>query len=166
MKKATFNERVRYYFENTIASGPMGVIKWLAIFSLFLVLSLGAIILIFGITSSDEPGAEGLGFIEGSWQILMSTIDPGAMGGDGPVWAFRAVRLIATLGSLFLISILIGTISSGIDGKLEELKKGRSRVLETNHTLILGWSEKVFSIILEIIEANSNQKKTKYCDLS
>ena len=68
------------------------------------------------------------------------------------------VRLIATLGSLFLISILIGTISSGIDGKLEELKKGRSRVLETNHTLILGWSEKVFSIILEIIEANSNQK--------
>jgi voltage-gated potassium channel Kch len=88
----------------------------------------------------------------------MSTIDPGAMGGDGPVWAFRAVRLIATLGSLFLISILIGTISSGIDGKLEELKKGRSRVLETNHTLILGWSEKVFSIILEIIEANSNQK--------
>jgi voltage-gated potassium channel Kch len=158
MSKATFKERVRYYFENTIAAGPTGVIKWLAIFSLFLVLTLGAIILIFGITSSDEPGAEGLGFIEGSWQILMSTIDPGAMGGDAPVWAYRAVRLVATLGSLFLISILIGTISSGIDGKLEELKKGRSRVLETNHTLILGWSEKVFSIILEIIEANSNQK--------
>jgi voltage-gated potassium channel Kch len=158
MSKSTFKERVRYYFENTIASGPTGVIKWLAIFSLFLVLTLGAIILIFGISSSDEPGAESLGFIEGSWQILMSTIDPGAMGGDGPVWAYRAVRLVATLGSLFLISILIGTISSGIDGKLEELKKGRSRVLETNHTLILGWSEKVFSIILEIIEANSNQK--------
>ena len=158
MSKATFKERVRYYFENTIAAGPTGVIKWLAIFSLFLVLTLGAIILIFGITSSDEPDAEGLGFIEGSWQILMSTIDPGAMGGDAPVWAYRAVRLVATLGSLFLISILIGTISSGIDGKLEELKKGRSRVLETNHTLILGWSEKVFSIILEIIEANSNQK--------
>jgi voltage-gated potassium channel Kch len=158
MSKSTFKERVRYYFENTIASGPTGVIKWLAIFSLFLVLILGAIILIFGISSSDEPGAESLGFIEGSWQILMSTIDPGAMGGDGPVWAYRAVRLVATLGSLFLISILIGTISSGIDGKLEELKKGRSRVLETNHTLILGWSEKVFSIILEIIEANSNQK--------
>ncbi len=123
MQKPSFSEKTRYYFENTMSAGPAGVIKWLAIFSLFLVLSLGAIILIFGITSSDEPGAEGLGFIEGSWQILMSTIDPGAMGGDGPVWAFRAVRLIATLGSLFLISILIGTISSGIDGKLEELKK-------------------------------------------
>ena len=80
MSKSTFKERVRYYFENTIASGPTGVIKWLAIFSLFLVLTLGAIILIFGISSSDEPGAESLGFIEGSWQILMSTIDPGAMG--------------------------------------------------------------------------------------
>ncbi len=159
MQKPTLREKIRYYFENTMSAGPSGVIKWLAILSLLLVVTLGIVILIFGISSSDEPDAKGLGFIEGSWQILMSTIDPGAMGGDAPVWSYRYVRLIATLGSLFLISILIGTISSGIDGKLDELKKGRSRVLETNHTLILGWSEKVFSIITEIIEANSNQKK-------
>ena len=82
------------------------------------------------------------------------------MGGDEG-WAFRSVRFIATLGGIFVISILIGTISSGIDEKLEELKKGRSRVLESDHTLILGWSDKIFSIISEIIEANSNQKKPR-----
>lgn len=159
MNKPSFREKTRYYFENTMSAGPMGVIKWLALISLFLVLMLGVIIVIFGIKSSDDPDTEGLGFIEGSWQILMSTIDPGAMGGDAPVWPYRIVRLVATMGSLFLISILIGTISSGIDSKLDELKKGRSRVLESNHTLILGWSEKVFSIISEIIVANENQKK-------
>ncbi|MDX2171512.1 MAG: NAD-binding protein [Bacteroidota bacterium] len=158
MQKPTFSEKVRYYFENTMSAGPGGVIKWLALVSLFMVLVLGLLILVFGIKSSPEPEAEKLGFIEGAWQSLMATLDSGTMGGDEG-WAFRAVRFIATLGGIFLISILIGTISSGIDEKLEELKKGRSRVLENNHTLILGWSEKVFSIISEIIEANSNQKK-------
>lgn len=158
MNKPSFRERTRYYFENTMSAGPAGVIKWLAIFSLFMVLILGLLILVFGIKSSPEPEAENLGFIEGAWQSLMATLDSGTMGGDEG-WAFRAVRFVATLGGIFLISILIGTISSGIDEKLDELKKGRSRVLESNHTLILGWSEKVFSIISEIIEANENQKK-------
>lgn len=157
MQKPTFSEKVRYYFENTMSSGPGGVIKWLAIVSLVMVLILGAAVMIFGITDDPEAG-EPLGFFEGAWQSLMATLDSGTMGGDVG-YGFRTVRFIATLGGIFLISILIGTISSGIDEKIDELKKGRSRVLESNHTLILGWSEKVFSIISEIIEANDNQKK-------
>ncbi|MBK6950517.1 MAG: NAD-binding protein [Crocinitomicaceae bacterium] len=157
MAKHSLKSRIRYYFENTMSSGPMGVIKWLAIVSLFVVVILGIIIAITGIKSEVNPDEE-LGFIEGAWQILMSTLDQGAMAGD-QTWSFRAVRFVATLGSLFLLSILIGSISSGIDAKIGELKKGKSRVLESNHTLILGWSEKIFSILTEIIEANSNQKK-------
>ena len=160
MQKSTFSEKFRYYFENTMSKGPAGVIKWLALVSLFMVLVLGLLILVFGIKGSLEPEAEKLGFIEGAWQSLMATLDSGTMGGDQG-WAFRIVRFAATLGGIFVISILIGTISSGIDEKLEELKKGRSRVLENNHTLILGWSDKIFTIISEIIEANSNQKKPR-----
>lgn len=157
MAKPSLKARLRYYFENTMSSGPMGVIKWLAIASLFVVVILGIIIAILGIKGSPDD-TEGLGFIEGAWQILMSTLDQGAMAGDQG-WEFRAVRFIATLGSLFLLSILIGSISSGIDAKIGELKKGKSKVLEKNHTLILGWSEKIFSILTEVIEANTNQKK-------
>lgn len=158
MRKHTIREKLRYYFENTMSSGPIGVIKWLGIVSIASVTALGYIILVFGITGTAEPDAEPLGFIEGTWKSLMATLDAGTMGSDEG-WDFRIVRFIATLIGIFVISILIGTISSGIDEKLEELKKGRSRVLETNHTLILGWSSKIFSVISEIIEANSNQKK-------
>jgi voltage-gated potassium channel Kch len=157
MAKHSLKSRIRYYFENTMSSGPMGVIKWLAIVSLFVVVILGIVIAVAGIKSEVNPDEE-LGFIEGAWQILMSTLDQGAMAGD-QTWSFRAVRFVATLGSLFLLSILIGSISSGIDAKIGELKKGKSKVLESNHTLILGWSEKIFSILTEVIEANSNQKK-------
>ena len=160
MEKVPFKNRFKYYFENTMSGGSMGVIKWLAIASLFLILVLGLIILVFGIKNSPDPDAKDLGFIEGAWQSLMSTFDAGTMGGDQG-WPFRAVRLVASVGGIFVISILIGSISSSIDEKINQLKRGRSRVLEHNHTLILGWSEKVFSIISEIIIANENQKRPR-----
>ena len=158
MPKHTLREKFRYHFENTMSGGPVAVIKWLAVVSIVSVVVLGAIMASLRITASREPDAEPLGFIEGVWKSLMATLDPGTMGGDEG-WDFRLIRFIATLIGIFLISILIGSIASGIDQKIEELKRGRSRVLDGNHTLILGWSEKIFTIIAEIAEANSNQKR-------
>lgn len=164
MHKPTLKEKIRYYFENTMSSGPGGIIKWLAIVSLIMVLLCGLLLFLFGVQTPDsahEPRTIS-GFVESSWQSLMATLDSGTMGGDPEDnWAFRIVRFLATLTGIFLISILIGTISSGIDGQIDEMKKGKSKVLESNHTLILGWSEKVFSIIQELVEANSNQKNPR-----
>jgi voltage-gated potassium channel Kch len=164
MQKPTLKEKIRYYFENTMSSGPGGSIKWLAIVSLIMVLLCGLLLFLFGVQTPDsahEPRTIS-GFVESSWQSLMATLDSGTMGGDPEDnWAFRIVRFLATLTGIFLISILIGTISSGIDGQIDEMKKGKSKVLESNHTLILGWSEKVFSIIQELVEANSNQKNPR-----
>src|SRR5688500_15222392 len=40
--------------------------------------------------------------------------------------------------------------------KLDELRKGRSPVVESGHTLILGWSPKLMAIISELMIANEN----------
>ncbi|NDB35784.1 MAG: potassium transporter TrkA [Flavobacteriia bacterium] len=157
--KNSNREKFRYYFENTFASGPIGVIRWLAIMSFITILLLGCVIVLFGIRA--EPDAtDPLSFLEGAWQSLMATLDSGTMGGDEG-WAFRIVRFIATLVGIFMISILIGVISAAIDGKIEQLRKGKSKVLESGHTLILGWSEKIFSIIDQLILANENLKKQR-----
>lgn len=158
MPKHTLREKFQYHFENTMSGGPIAVIRWLAIVSIVSVVVLGGIIVLLGITGTTEPGAEPLSFLEGTWKSLMATLDPGTMGGDEG-WDYRIVRFTATMIGIFLISILIGSIASGIDQKIEELKRGRSRVLDGNHTLILGWSEKIFTIITELVEANSNQKR-------
>ena len=64
-----------------------------------------------------------------------------------------------TLGGLFIVSALIGVIATGIDEKLVDLRKGRSRVLESDHTLILGWSETVFTIVSELAIANESRTR-------
>ena len=157
--KYSIKEKFRYYFENTFSAGPLGVIRWLAIMSLITILFLGLIIVLFGISAEPES-TESLSFLEGAWQSLMATLDSGTMGGDMG-WAFRMVRFTATLVGIFMISILIGVISAAIDAKIEDIRKGKSKVLEAGHTLILGWSEKIFPILQQIILANENQKRAR-----
>lgn len=46
--------------------------------------------------------------------------------------------------------------SDAIGDKIEELKKGKSDVLESNHTLILGWSDKSLNMIDQLCLANES----------
>lgn len=157
----SLSARLRYSFENTLSKGPIAIIGWLGLLSLAIIL-VSAILMAMFKVGYGENGS----FIENFWNSLMRTFDAGNMADDGagegtgPAnWVVRLVALFVTLGGIFIISTLIGTLTSGIEGKLDDLRKGRSPVLETGHTLILGWSPKVFAIIAELIIANENQKK-------
>ena len=154
MKPISFSQRLRYKFDQLMSKGPIAMIALLAILSCVVVVTAGAVLALFQIT---PEGSEPMNFIEGVWQSLMRTLDSGTMGGDAG-WGFRIVAFIVTLGGIFIISTLIGVLSSGIEGMLDELRKGKSFVIESNHILILGWSTKIFPILSELILANENKK--------
>ena len=156
-QKITFKGRFRYAFDKTMSKGTPALIMWLALLSVLLVLIIATISVIIGVAPEGE---EKMGFIESAWRSLMRTLDAGTMGGDAG-WSFRILMLLVTIGGIFIVSTLIGVLSSGIEAKLEELRKGRSFVIEKNHTLILGWSPKIFTIISELVIANENQKKPR-----
>jgi voltage-gated potassium channel Kch len=139
-----------------MAKGMPSIIIGLGILSLALILVIGAIVTAFGLNQEGEEGA--MSFPEAVWSALMRTLDAGTMGGDTG-WPFRLVMFAVTLGGIFILSTLIGALSSGIDAKLDELRKGRSRVVERNHTVILGWSEEIYPIIEQLVIANENQRR-------
>ena len=153
----TWRDRLRYRFENTLSKGPAAMIAWLAIASGTMVTLVAILLAAFGIHAGSDPDSPSIGFIEGGWISLMRTLDAGNLAGDEG-WPLRILMLLVTIFGIFVVSILIGTITSGLEARLDEMRKGRSRVLETNHTLILGFSNKVFSIIGELLIANANQK--------
>lgn len=153
-KNITFRVRFRYWFDNLMSKGPAALIGWLGLLSLLLVILAGITLTVTGFSQENE---ESLTFVEAAWNSLMRTLDPGTMGGDTG-WGFRITMLMVTLGGIFIVSTLIGVLASGISNKLDELRKGHSFVVEKGHTLILGWSEKIFPIITELIIANENQK--------
>src|SRR3970040_337312 len=156
--KPTFHQRLRYQFDNLMSRGTPAMIGMLFVLSLLVVLIAGAVISITGFVQEGESGR--LSFGEAAWESLMRTLDSGTMGGDSGT-GFRVVMLFVTLGGIFVVSALIGVLNNAIEGQMERLRKGRSVVLESNHTVILGWSAQVFTILNELMTANENQTKAR-----
>jgi ion channel POLLUX/CASTOR len=157
MTKPTFKQKLRYSFDNTMSRGTGALIGWLGILSFAVIMVAAILVNVFNIV---PEGAEKPSFAESLWISLMREMDSGALGGDNG-WSFRLVMLVVTLGGIFILSTLIGVLSSGIEAKIDEMRKGRSFVIEENHTLILGWSSKVFTIIAELVVANESQKRPR-----
>jgi len=153
MHAPSLAERLRYRFDNFMSRGTYALIAGLGVISAAIITTAAVLISFFGV-SPGEP----MGFGEAGWASLMRTLDAGTMGGDTG-WGFRMVMLLVTLGGIFVISALIGVLNTGLEQRLHELRKGRSRVIETHHTVILGWSQQVFPIISELVQANANQRR-------
>jgi voltage-gated potassium channel Kch len=157
MPRATLRQRLHYAFDNQMARGPVALIGWLAVLSAAVILAVSLVVWAAGLAPAEGEERPGLGAL--AWMALMRTLDAGTMGGDQGSWPFLFAMLAVTFGGIFVISTLIGLLTSGIEAKLEELRKGRSRVLESGHTVILGWSPRVFTVLAELAEANANQRR-------
>jgi ion channel POLLUX/CASTOR len=156
MKQPSLKERLQYGFDNYMAKGTAALIGGLGVLSLIVICSVALVVTLFKIAPSD---GDPVSFGEAAWLSLMRTLDAGTMGGDTG-WGFRIAMFVVTLGGVFIISTLIGILTSAVEGKMEDLRKGRSKVLENGHTVILGWSPQVFTIISELVIANENQKNS------
>lgn len=157
-RKPTLRERLSYAFDSSLSRGPAMLIVWLGVVSVLMILVLSALVWLLRLVPA-ENGAPPASFLDIAWMSLMRTLDAGTMGGDTGSWSFLLSMLAVTFGGIFVISTLIGALSGVIDEKMDELRKGRSRVLENNHTLILGWSPRVFTIVSELATANENQRR-------
>ena len=164
MRKFTTRQRLRYAFDNTMAKGPIALIAYLFVFSALIIVGIAAFAFLTQTTGmgdtpilpngSDTP----IPFGQFIWMGLMRTLDSGTMGGDtGSPW-FLGSMLAVTLGGIFIVSTLIGLLTTGIEGKLDDLRKGRSPIVENDHTVIVGWSQQVFTIVRELVVANENRK--------
>jgi ion channel POLLUX/CASTOR len=151
----TFYQRFRYFFDNTMSKGTIALIAWLALVSFLLIWVAGLFLHLFGVVPEGET--ETFSIWEGTWQSLLRTLDAGTGAGDSG-FTFRLVSIMVTMAGIFIISTLIGVISGGLESTIDELRKGKSLVIEKNHTIILGWSSKVFTLISEYSLANQSNK--------
>ena len=145
--------RWKYWFDQIISGGTGKLLFLLAVCSIVLV-GLAAILLALGIT---PIGSEPLNYAESFWRAMSIALDPGAVDDEG--WLYRLVMLAVAILGILIVSTMIGVLTSGIEGKIDGLRRGRSLVLESDHTVILGWSSKIVTAVQELVIANENQPK-------
>ena len=153
-RKSGLGDRLRYMFDNSMSSGTPALVAWLIAATLMLIIVFSVIL---AITGMHNDGSD-RGSFANLFYNLLHALDPGTVGGDAGTWPYLLTMLLLTLGGLFIVSALIGVLANGIDSKLADLRRGRSIVLEEDHTVILGWSESIFTIISELTLANESRK--------
>lgn len=147
MNAPTLLQRFRYAFDNSMSKGTPALVGWLGAATIVLILVYAVPMWASGFASGV---ADDIGVPKLMWMGLMRTLDPGTMGGDAGPWAYLFGNLFITVGGIFVVSALIGILNSGLEAQLERLRKGRSMVIEKDHTVILGWSPAVFTILGEL----------------
>jgi hypothetical protein len=146
-KRFPLRERLRYRLDNAFASGTSALMAWLALLAVVLVLGSTVVATLAGLGHEDDRS-----FVETFWQNLLRTLDPGTMA-DDVGWGLRIVSLVVTVGGVLMVSSLIGLVANAISARLLELQQGRRPVVELDHTLVLGWSAKVPTIVDELFVA-------------
>jgi voltage-gated potassium channel Kch len=145
--KPGLRRRVRYWFDNTMAKGTPALVGWLAILSLLLVATVSAAL---AVVDSDR-------FVHLFRETVTSALELDLP--DNGSIPSHLIWFVLGIGGLFVVSALIGLLDNGIEEKISDLRKGRSPVVEKDHTVILGWSDQVFVIASELVNANRSRRK-------
>lgn len=153
--KIPFIQHLHYRLENTLNKGTFSIIIWLSVLTFLVTIFFGGILMLTGLSPDDAHPNNTI--FDAFWQSFLHTIDTGAIQADNNWW-YRLIAIMITLVGVFIFSALISVLTTGLDKVFVEIRKGRSQVIETEYTLILGWTNKVFKIVSELIEANANQK--------
>ena len=152
--KPTRRMRVRYAFDRVMARGPVAIVGLLAVVVLAVVLLFTALDAIFGLTENTKgPTAYNI-FL----QTMLGHSELSAHHGTSSVGSAVIYASVSLVG-LMIFGAFLGALVRGMNSRLERLRQGRSVVLERDHTLILGWSPRVFRILSELSVANESRRR-------
>jgi voltage-gated potassium channel Kch len=154
---ATPRQILRYRFDNLMARGAGAQMLVLGLLTGGAIVLTALTLIALDLVPKDETG-ESESFSRLLWRGLMRAMDAGAVGGDAGSWSFLFVMLAITLVGIFVLSALIGILNGALERVLENLRKGRSFVVERNHVVILGYSPKIHTLLSELAEANANHR--------
>ncbi len=149
-------KRLRYSLDNQFSKGPAVLVAWLALLTLSIILTAALVLTLSGLAPGQE---QPYSFPDALWQGLLRTLGSAPIGGRDAPWGYRILMLGVTFGSLFVFSTVISVLTNGMRANLEELRRGRSEVMEAGHTVVLGWSEQIFTILFELVKANSSENR-------
>ena len=127
--------RLRYSIDNFMSRGSSSI--FLALLGLFLAGFL-VMVVVRLIANSFLPDETLNSLAEIPWRVYVAVMEGSAAETDGDSnWLAKLTSILAVMVGLILFSSMVAFITSVFEAKLDELRRGRSLVLESDHTLIL-----------------------------
>ncbi|EMS50069.1 putative ion channel CASTOR [Triticum urartu] len=140
-----FNKRLAYRVDIFLSLHPYAKPLVLLVGTMLLI-GLGGLAL-YGVTDDSLSDCLWL-----SWTFVADAGNHANAVGVGP----KLVSVSISIGGMLVFAMMLGLVTDSISEKFDSLRKGRSEVIEQSHTLILGWSDKLGSLLNQICIANES----------
>jgi len=153
LKPPTPGQLRQYNFETWFTTDPSAKVTFIIILNLGCVFTLTVL---FFLCNCLHQMSGMHRFLETMWMAFGKMGGGGGAGPNGYLWPTRVVLIASGFMKMIAFSMLVNFLGDAIDSRMEALFEGRSRVLEENFTLILGWSDKVLPLVAQICLANES----------
>ena len=148
-------QKLRYAMDNYMSRGSSSI--FMALLFTFLIGFL-IMVLIRLVANSFLPDETLNSWLDIPWRVYVAVMEGSAAETDGDSnWLAKLTSILGVMVGLILFSSMVAFITSVFEAKLDDLRRGRSIVLENNHTLILGFGDRILEVIRELIEANDSE---------
>ena len=165
MNNNNITDYLKYWIEYLFSKSLILRLLILGLFTFFIITCFSIIVYIY---QGNIESASTFSFLDSIWYAFVRILDPGVLAGtvlDTGRWQIMFIAIIITLIGLVIVSTFIGFIVTAVGQQFEEYKKGRSKVLENNHIIVLGWTPKIYKIIdqFSIGHAVNSKMRKKLC---
>jgi hypothetical protein len=116
----------------------------LAAFIVLLVASLGGLLMLL-----LDPGFDEIG--ESVWWAFLRLSDPGYLGDDEGLVGRTVSTVVTVLGYVLFLGLLVAILTQWMNELIKRIESGTRPVTLADHVLILGWTHRTPSIVLELL---------------
>jgi voltage-gated potassium channel Kch len=155
ISKPGLGAKLKYSFDNSIAKSGMFVTWMLVLMIIFSILLVFIRAILFALPFITRPDVEVVFNFETFWGSFATLFGRGLEA----TWAERILSFLTWVCTVALGGAVTGFIVGAITRTFERLRRGKSPIIVNNHTLILGWSNRIYPILKELATANANVKK-------
>jgi len=149
-------ERIRYMVDRAFAREFVGQLL-LFVVLVVAVTVIGMTAVAFGLFSTENDAVGGIprdldrGFLDSLWwslnQVLTLRGFHRMYGASTPILLYA---LFLSICGLAVFGLLVSIINNAMRSRIETLRTGETSVKERGHTLILGWNNRIFTVLREL----------------
>ena len=142
----SIRDRFRYWFDNRMSKGSLGLIRGLIAVSVVMALFTAWLIILCGFNEEGETVSvfwDSIATLINAWMPYTEEGSPG----------YVVLMSLSAIAGLLFTSVLIGIVTSAIEGRIQNLKKGNSLVLEKDHIVVLGFYPGEYTLLRQLILA-------------
>lgn len=143
-----------FYFDRSFSGGVWKQLYWLLLISIIVVVALLAISLLMLPIDNDNFESQ---FGNRLFNLLCVFTGKGSINSIDPTWKWMSL-LIAIIGTVLFSSSLISVISNMLARRIERFKEGQTSYAFKNHIIIIGYDDRVPSLINQLLSDKKNTK--------